>query len=112
MITLQFCKANTPFEVNEREKLLSKILNVMGCRHIPAHHVEGGALLWMPPRKAINDYWKAMHTPTIFFFNYRKTRTLLTPLDNYKKTKAKKPKTPLNLRQKKIDSRCYVVIKL
>jgi hypothetical protein len=67
MITLQFCKANTPFEVNEKEKLLSEILNVMGCRHIPAHHVEGGALLWMPPRKAINDYWKAMHTPTIFF---------------------------------------------
>jgi hypothetical protein len=67
MITLQFCKANTPFEVNEREKLLSKILNVMGCRHIPAHRVKGGALLWMPPQKAINDYWKAMHTPTIFF---------------------------------------------
>jgi hypothetical protein len=51
-------------------------------------------------------------THQLFFFNYRKTRTLLTPLDNYKKTKAKKPKTPLNLRQKKVDFRCYAVIKL
>jgi hypothetical protein len=67
MITLQFCKANTPFEVNEKEKLLSEILNVMGCRHIPAHRVKGGALLWMPPQKAINNYWKTDAHTNYFF---------------------------------------------
>jgi hypothetical protein len=58
-----------------------------GCQYEPTQLVEGSALLWISP---------------------------LTPWDNCKKTKAKKPKTPHYIRQKKeeVDPRSYSVITL
>jgi hypothetical protein len=44
--------------------------------------------------------------------NYRKTRTPLTPQDNCKKIKVKKPKIPLYHGKKKLDLMGYVVITL
>jgi hypothetical protein len=38
-----------------------------------------------------------------FLLNYRKTKTPLTPWDNSKKIKIKKPKMPLDLGEKKVD---------
>jgi hypothetical protein len=50
----------------------------------------------------------ALHTPNIFF-NYRKTRTPLTPLDNSKKTEVKNLQYPLILGKKKFDPRGYTI---
>jgi hypothetical protein len=46
----------------------------------------------------------------LFLLNYSKTKTLLTPWDNFKKTKIKKLKMPLTLGKKEVDLRGYAVI--
>ena len=128
---LQFYKASTPIEMDEREKMWGRKIIVgahpcHGCRHAPPHHFEGGVLLWTPPRKAIDDHWEVPHAPSmeseylplvehalIIFFNYQKIRIPLIPWDNCKKTEVKRSKVPLDLRQKKIvNSRGYTVIAL
>jgi len=52
----------------------------------------------------------ALHTSSIFFLNYRKTITPLTPLEISKKTEVRKPKMSLDLRPKKVNSEGYAVI--
>jgi hypothetical protein len=122
--TLQFCKANTPFEVEEREKRREKNCrrsSMLWMATCAGHHVEG-TLLWTVPQKATNDHWEVPLAPpkkngslslvgacsasvNHFFFNYRKIRTPLTPRDNCKKTNVKRPKVPLDLKQKKLTPR-------
>jgi hypothetical protein len=115
--TLQFYKASTPIEVDEREKMGGRKIIAgahpcHGCRHAPPHHFEGGVLLWTPPRKAIDDHWEVPHALIIFFY-YQKIRIPLIPWDNCKKTDVKRLKVPLDFRQKKIvNSRGYTVIAL
>jgi len=47
---------------------------------------------------------------SLVFLNYKKTRTSLTPQDISNKIKVKKPKIPLNLREKKVDNKEYTLI--
>ena len=46
----------------------------------------------------------------LLFLNYRKTITLLTPLEISKKIEVRKPKMSLDLRQKKVNPEGYAVI--
>jgi hypothetical protein len=80
--TLQFCKASTPFEVEEREKMGRRnffiiVLSCHGCLHVPPHHVEGDT----SSNTALEGYQRpleevahaiqrafALHVPTTFFF--------------------------------------------
>jgi len=121
-ITLQLCKANTFSKVEEREKR-GEEKNYRMSFSVPwrptrvATPCRGGTMLWMPSRKATNGHQKTPHTPpkgrrrlplvdacsahtNYFFLNYTKSKTPLIPWDNSKKTKVKKPKMPLDLRQK------------
>ena len=111
--TLQFFKANTHFEVEEREKMGEEKYYCQnfsvswrpthtgppcrGWRDVLDSTVKG---YQQPPggaaraiqrvQSAFHLLARALHTPTTFF-NYKKTRTPLTPLDNFKKTEVKKP---------------------
>ena len=121
-ITLQFCKANTHFEVEEREKkrgrkIIDRALSFPCGWHVLAHRVKGGLLLQISSLKATNNYqrhrtrrpksmgafyllMRALHVLTIVI--YKKIITSLTPQDNCKKElRSKNQKCPFTLGKKK-----------
>ena len=101
-ITLQFCKASTSFEVEEREiegrrKIVIQALSCPCGWHVPTHRIKGGMLLRISYLKVTNNHLKVTqvpskehgclppinayftHTCLLFFFIYKKTITPLTP---------------------------------
>jgi hypothetical protein len=89
------------------ENLSSELLCVMEANM--RWLIKDVTMLRMLLRKANNGHREVPHAPTNFF-KYRKIITLLTPWDNSKKNEGKKPKKPLNHRQKKVDPKSYAVI--
>jgi len=48
-------------------------------QHVLLHRIEDSAILQIIKQKAINSNQEVPHTPTIFFFNDRKTKIPLIP---------------------------------